>query len=782
MSEKEKKRADIPVDTNAKGLSASGEKVNLATEIAKLEENKLEKTEKELKKQKEEERLKKQNEAKKNDEYVEKRRELNKSIAAQERIQKNLNIFNQFKDLSQGSDRKFPHTTIMEKYFQYSPKFEIIQESKPDEEVYTCLYQVSMNNNRRITLKVSEIDENDSERTGKFMYQYLFGKSLAAMTKGNYILRSLELKQIKSEKPGKIWVELLSEYSGESHYLSECRKFKPGDSILIAYQLVEILIRLEERGLGILRIKPENILVDDKNSQIRLNDISDIVPLYSAPGMDNVLFYESLEKIVKTPDIYTPPEIISKPTKDLWKINGEKIEVFNVGLILCGVLQNELKHTYTTDCMEFIKKNLNTSKETQNIGEIIESCLKSSPEERPTLIQLQYKLWCEMQKIKGKDFKQVIEEIPSLDYRILAEIFHKLKEFEAELWYIKKFSRCVKCRIGPTDESFNPDLVLTYKKLGEIYYQFSLYDNAIKYDLKYLKGWKTLYGEEHSGLINIYNNLGVLYAESGNPNKAIEYCLFAEELMKNISDNNMPELAQSYNCIGSAYSDLTQYEYAIEYFNKALALNIEFKGETDSGVAATYNSLGIIYTNLKNFDRAQECYKKAWDILRAKFGKNQIDIATIKNNIATLYKYKGDTQQAKKFYQKAEKKRNCGEKAGSLSAIYNNLGCIYRKEKDYINSNDYLKKALSCKKMYPIYAARANYYLGLNSIDAEDYKPAIEFFKSANNIMVALFGEHDPESQVINNQLMLAYCFIAKTQIAYAPGLATEANIKLLKI
>ena len=231
---------------------------------------------------------------------------------------------------------KYVHTSIMDSYSELNPIFEVLQESQQNDSNSEGIFRITLNTKKKLLLKVILAEKSTPWNASLMLAQYYTGKCLNPITK--QVTKSISLMQIDAEQEGKMWVELLMEYD-EMNLLSYYSHIKQGESIQILNALVDVLCLLDDRGLCVLNLKPENIYINDDINSVKISDLRFVCPAYTLKGKDNNLVYYYAEEMKNNASVYTAPEI-KKFNRDL--INGEKAVTFALGIILCELLEQEM--------------------------------------------------------------------------------------------------------------------------------------------------------------------------------------------------------------------------------------------------------------------------------------------------------------------------------------------------------------------------------------------------------------------------------------------------------
>lgn len=265
-------------------------------------------------------------------------------------------------------------------------------------------------------------------------------------------------------------------------------------------------------------------------------------------------------------------------------------------------------------------------------------------------------------------------------------------------------------------------LAASYNNNGLIYKLQGNLPKALEY---YGKGLNLFESEkDNKGIASSLNNLATLCKEQGDILKALEYYFKSLELLEKNTDKKL--LAYTLNNIGVLYCSKgdpavkSSKEEALkagitkglEYFNKSLKIREEI--DDKEGVASCLNNIGFIYQKVG--DPSVKSSRE--DAIRA-----GISIAT-------------------EYYNKSLKIREeIGDKNG-IAISLNNIGIIYRKQKNYNKALVFFTKSMKTSRelghpenirntafqLIQIYKAIDNYKLAL-----ENYELYIQMRDSINN-------------------------------------------------
>lgn len=270
----------------------------------------------------------------------------------------------------------------------------------------------------------------------------------------------------------------------------------------------------------------------------------------------------------------------------------------------------------------------------------------------------------------------------------------------------------------------------SYNNIGIIYEHQGNYPEALKFHFKSLKVDDILGSKQ--GMANSYTNIGNVYADQANYPDALKNHLLALKLSEDLGDKH--GMGVAYNNIGLAHYYMLNYEDALRFHTASLELRIML-GE-QRGTAISSNNIGLVYYDLALAET--DLKKKA----------EHFDLA-LKNYMAAL---------------KAQK--DMGENA-TLGNLYNNIGNVYIKKKQFNEAEGYLLKAKKILMRIGYREYLRGTFRALYSLDSArgNYESA---FANYNNFILYRDSLNNEESHNKSVQSQMTYDFEKKEAIAKA--------------
>lgn len=223
---------------------------------------------------------------------------------------------------------------------------------------------------------------------------------------------------------------VVSQYCGE--LLSEDKvkqRLKSDDINKIAFQIVTALNILHSKNMIHRNLSPENILLQS-NKDIKLFNYG----LYSMTGGGKLVAFPIIQLLYIAPEVYLqgPEEQLSGPKVDIWSL-GMVLAEISLGISLWSSLKLgqcirkvlSLIHC-NTSVLERIAREHNCYEKYQilpkDLKELIESCLATFPNDRPSVKELlNHKLFKPYQIDIEKDSKINFRRLKAFT---LAEVYH----------------------------------------------------------------------------------------------------------------------------------------------------------------------------------------------------------------------------------------------------------------------------------------------------------------------------------------------------------------------
>lgn len=201
------------------------------------------------------------------------------------------------------------------------------------------------------------------------------------------------------------------------------------------------------------------------------------------------------------------------------------------------------------------------------------------------------------------------------------------------------------------------------------------------------------------------------------------------------------------------------YKYALEYYQLAIDL------KDDKHKIKSQNYLGEIYSKKGEYKKAILELEKAYD-LGLKTDNSYLIARTLSNQSFIYYSFKHETKSIELLQEALSRYRLLGDKLNT-SYIYNNLGIIHKKKKEYDISIKYLQKSylisLSLKDTLGMASSTNNIgntlmMLGYNQKALIFLNYSLEYYNSLNQEELSLYSNiASIEKKLHNNKKSLFF-------------------------
>lgn len=663
-------------------------------------------------------------------------------------------------------ERAITMTSIMDKYADLSPKYNMMLEKKADKDCQTSLYKVALSNGKEFLLRIDILNMTLLKKRRSFLREYKILSFIGNITK--YVTKIYDLKEIEIEDGQKIRIESLRDPPGKS-IRDYQGKLKRGDAEIVGYQLAQLFDFLEVNGVSHFNLKPDSLYWNSENKEIKLANFGTAISFFHQPTRIMEPIKDCLDRISGWTNLYAAPELM----QDFQKMAiGEilipqKADVFSFGITFAELLCWENSETLEakrrisleehTDFISNIEEKLAKYNKSKWF-KIIESCLNYKPTERPTFHQLKDLI----QKQMESEACLNINPKPNVD-DCKAIAYNYLKDGDNEL-AIYYYEYCLS--LG-NDACLLKNCAIAYLRLGMDSQAINLLLQAEK-------------SISNGDFLDIYLKLGEACCNSGEYEKALNYLNKAYSIINGKLDVNDNAFGLLYNLFGCVNQKLANYQEALNNFQKALEIYAKNMGDSHHYVAETYDFIGQLYLEMGNVADSQEYYKKSYEIYNEyyeepikEFGKASKFLGNI---LFATYEYKSAIKaflNAEMNFRKAYNDDN-----PYIVNCYNNLGKAHNKIGDYVVALDYLNKANSVIKKTRsdnvVNLAEIYNNLGETYLNMGEYRKGLEYFSKAEQKLFAKLGTCHPGLAKTLINLGDAYYHLAYYNSANANYLKAE--------
>ncbi|NRR91262.1 transcriptional regulator [Winogradskyella undariae] len=232
----------------------------------------------------------------------------------------------------------------------------------------------------------------------------------------------------------------------------------------------------------------------------------------------------------------------------------------------------------------------------------------------------------------------------------------ELKDLDVKLYELKQSLHKAKFSQDSTQ------IAQLHLKLGDFFYQLSLFSEAIKY----YQDFRNIYKTKDTSYVYVENALARINLDLKKFDDAKNHASKSLQISKTLNYNK--GIANVHALLGSIAEKQGEYKKALEYQNISLLTFQVLKDST--GLAITNENIGSIYEDLEQYNLAYNYFKKAYGY--AKNSNSDIKINIINN--------KGDANSKNGYFEKGLKYTN---EALKLAKETNNSSQIESAYKDF---------------------------------------------------------------------------------------------------
>jgi len=187
-------------------------------------------------------------------------------------------------------------------------------------------------------------------------------------------------------------------------------------------------------------------------------------------------------------------------------------------------------------------------------------------------------------------------------------------------------------------------------------------------------------------LAEVDKYLGDVHKIMGNFDTALDHYRTMKELSKGLGKSKF--LVDAYISMGEIHRMRGEWEPALENFKKAL--KVAKTSQHRPGESEASRLIGYVNWRLGRFSKAEDFFMKALKLAESLKdlhiqGKTNIDLGNLENE-------SGNLDKAQTYYNKALRLLEKVEDNYELARVYNNMGDICIKRKDWISGIKYFEK------------------------------------------------------------------------------------------
>ena len=654
-------------------------------------------------------------------------------------------------------------TSILDPYMKLCPTFKKINHNNQNVQIY----KVILNNNLTFILKILTIDKNMPGHIYSLLLEFYIGRTFSLIC--DKIAKTIDMKEIDTgEDNNYMRIELLTEYGGESaRILAENEEII--DPVKMGYQLLEILVDMEEYGIAHFDIKPHNIVWDAENSKLKLIDFGTSMSFYLFNEKVNEPLGDNYTQISGLTLQYAPPELIQYKNEEIAKeIIPHKVDVFCFGMTFAELL------LYRSNQELGIRRPGNKLDYSTYIINLKDSLLANKDDIWVNLI-MQCLVYYQTQRPQAKEIKKMFDDIITKNKisinisqtnkreEMLKYISSSLKTCEPEITVL--FCNKLLKNHG-MEQGKDFELLYLYQTISAAYLQLFHFRKHSEYLLKYSDRLFGLYGSSCAQAIRNSYLMGS-YLESENKHR------HAISMYEKVLSFYIPlfgeyhnETVYLYKYIVNCYSSIKDYQ-KVELFCSKIKKILQ-KGKQDDYLLHydIYHTYTLVYINLKDFNKAIEYVNKALEFARKLPSGGIIKSMECFNILGFTYMCKNDYKNARKAYLEAEffGFKLCAESQKYLALTQRYIGNLYFKAHEYNLAIDYLLKSeVIFKKLYGgnnILVSMINEKIGKIYECVYSFNCAIEYFQRSLKIRACVYGKNSKSISVIYSYIGDQYKYL----------------------
>ena len=175
---------------------------------------------------------------------------------------------------------------------------------------------------------------------------------------------------------------------------------------------------------------------------------------------------------------------------------------------------------------------------------------------------------------------------------------------------------------------------------------------------------------------------------------------FADQARDFAESEHKPDLTvKVLNQYGSLYFKIGLMDLASESYLKSSDLLDSFQDKDINDLLLNRMGLSAIHLHLKNFDKSKELLTYSLHLLDSIHSPNLLFYSSVYNNLGIIHREQGDFVQAYTILEKGIKLLESKDHQNrNLPFLYNNLGEVYLRMKNYEDAMTYYQRSLDFRK------------------------------------------------------------------------------------
>lgn len=235
-------------------------------------------------------------------------------------------------------------------------------------------------------------------------------------------------------------------------------------------------------------------------------------------------------------------------------------------------------------------------------------------------------------------------------YDALGLLFCRMNAFDKAYSYI---NTGLQIRLKRLD-SKDPFVATSYNNLSIILCGQGKYDEALNAAKSALDIYIANYGDSHLIVTNTYDSIALVYKNQDKFEEAIDYCLKSQAIRTKSYSADVPpsDLAKTYHILGEVYFKTGRIQEALKFFRTALEIRMNHS-PTHPDIIEYYRTIALIYESGGSYDKAVEYLIKTAVKHKEKYGDDNRELADMYNHLGTVYLRTKEYEHARSFFEKA---------------------------------------------------------------------------------------------------------------------------------
>ncbi len=293
-------------------------------------------------------------------------------------------------------------------------------------------------------------------------------------------------------------------------------------------------------------------------------------------------------------------------------------------------------------------------------------------------------------------------------------------------------------------------------KLGAIYIELGLYDQAETYLEQSLALRRELLGPQHVDVASSLYGLGRLHFWQGRYDSAQALLSKALESRLSLLDEVDPAIVDNLNGLAVVHWAKGEYDEAERLYNRTLDLRRRLFGNEHPDVAQSLNNLAALASARGDYATAERLARESLEIRRGLFGDEHPEVTRSMHNVAILMRNRGDLSGAEALMERTVdiRRKVLGATHPELALSLVALGELRRRSGALDAAEAHLEEALEIQRG-SVGEDHPNVAIALNHLarvkhDVADHGRAEDLFRRARDIALRKLSEEHPDVAAIS--------------------------------